>query len=269
MKFLKFLNYLLFSADNFSCQKLLKKLQIEVLLFTILFLSISSHSIAQKTKRSFEVNLYTRIDWYPEFSYAINPIRTNYVKIRGESYGLNVGYKFPLIPSLYLKPAIGYYRYAFNDIRNYNKSFGKSKSRNINFPSSVDILYYTDNYWYNTIYGSIGIEKRFAAKKDLQIVTGINLNNYYTYLQGYHIIYDNPDDPITNPFKRKDNRIFGFSTNISAGVLKQVGKISIGPSLIIPVFNSWKQDNIFPGETNVNTRNKWLRGIGAGITLNF
>lgn len=224
-----------------------------------------SSAIAQTKLRQIEIKPYVRMDWYPEFTYAINPVRTNYVKIKGISYGLNVAYKVPFTASVFFKPVIGYYRYGFNKIRGFTTSFGESTARVINYPSTIDVIFTTDKYWYHTISGSIGIEKLLAAKKSLQIVIGVDLNRYYTFSQGYHINREN----LNNPYKRDRNRMFGFSAGFHAGVLKQIDKVRIGPSIIFPVYDRWRQDEIFPGEANSDARSKWLRGIGVGITLVF
>jgi hypothetical protein len=46
-------------------------------------------------------------------------------------------------------------------------------------------------------------------------------------------------------------------------------KISVGPSVILPVFDLWKTDKTFPGETNSGSRNKWLNVIGFGLSFNY
>jgi hypothetical protein len=238
-------------------------------LFVFLFLLISYCSLGQKEKGLIEINPYIRLDWYPQFSYAINSINTNFVNIKGTSWGINIAYKIHLPKKFYLKPGLGYYKYSFNKIGKENTSYGKSDKRHIGFPSSLLIPFFTDKYWYNTFSASIGIEKVFISKYDLQIITGINFSKYYTYSQIYHITYNNPDNPITNPYKLSNNRVFGFSTNLHAGIVKRIGKFNLGPSFIIPIFNTWKQDETFPEEDNANSRNKWLRGIGVGLSFNY
>lgn len=238
-------------------------------LFTALLLLISTSAFGQKGKHLFEINPYMRMDWYPEFSYAINSVNTNYVTIQGTSWGVNLAYKIPLKSSGFLKAGVGYYRYSFNKMDNYTNMFGKNSSRNINYPSNLYILFYTDKYWYNCISANIGAEKIFNIKNYWQLAAGVNLNNYYNYSQSYHITYNNPDNPITNPYKLNNNRYFGLSTNVHAGVLKRIGKVNIGPSFILPVFDTWKMDEIFLKEKSSGSRDKWLRGFGVGITCNF
>jgi hypothetical protein len=52
-------------------------------------------------------------------------------------------------------------------------------------------------------------------------------------------------------------------------LFKKTDKIEIGPSLIVPVFDIWKQDVVFPEENSADSRTKWFSGIGLGISINF
>jgi hypothetical protein len=66
-----------------------------------------------------------------------------------------------------------------------------------------------------------------------------------------------------------NKRFFGLSTLVNVGLIKQVGKIRLGPMISIPIYDMWKQDAVFPEESNINVRSKWLRGIVAGISFNY
>lgn len=240
------------------------------LIFIVFFSFASTFVLAQKQKTQIEINPYVRFDRYHEFSYVLNGRPSvDYVKIKGTSFGLNLFYKIPIAKSILLKPGIGYYKYSFNNIKKENTQFGMSDSRNINFPSALLIPFFTDKYWYNTIAINIGIEKLFICKNDLQVATGINLSNHFTYSQHYHITYNNSDNPIDNDYSLKNGRYFGFSAILNASLLKRFGKFNLGPSLILPVFDTWKTDETFPEETNSSSRNKWLGGIGLGISCNY
>lgn len=235
---------------------------------TIFLLLLSTNLIAQKQTAQIEITPYVRKDWYPEFSYAINSIDTNHVKLQGVSLGISAAYKIPLQNSVFLKLGTGFYRYTFNQISKINR-FGENSRRHINYPSVLGIPFLTDKYWYNCVSLKVGAEKLFQLNNNWQITTGINIDNYFTFSQGYHITYNNPDNPIMNPYKLKKKRFFGFSGNLNAGALKQVGRITVGPSLILPIFDSWSQDEVFPQENDSETRRKWLRGFGVGITCNY
>lgn len=214
-----------------------------------------------------EINPYIRFDSHPEFSYVLNGRpSTDYVKIKGTSFGLNLAYKIPLTKSIFLNPGIGYYRYSFNNIKKENTLFGKSDGRDINFISPLLISFYTNKYWYNTIALNIGVEKIFDFKRNIQVVTGLNINNYFTISQYYHLSF-NPQG--SQDYRKNNKRYFASSINLNASILKKIRRINIGPSLILPVFDIWKTDYAFPEETNSTSRNKWLRGIGLGISCNY
>ena len=236
-------------------------------IIAICFLLTGKIALAQKPIPQIEISPFIRIDKYPEFFYSINSVTTNSVNIKGSSWGINANYKLLVSKNVYLKVGLGYYRYSFDKIHTVNSSFGEGNARVISFPSSTYNIFTSDKYWYNTASVNIGIEKQFQLKKQLQIVTSINLNNYYTYSQSYHINYENPGNPITNPYKGNDRKFFGLSGNISIGILKKYNKYNIGPTLILPVYDVWRTDKIFPEVQG--TRSKWINGIGFGITFNY
>ena len=118
----------------------------------------------------------------------------------------------------------------------------------------------------------MGIEKSFELTKALTFIGGLNVKNYFTFSQRYHLPYDNsfipqPELQIENNYKTNSSRYFGLGAELNLAMLKKTGKVNIGPSLIIPVADLWKQDAIFPTETNLGGRNKWFRGFGVGIKL--
>lgn len=229
------------------------------------FLIINS-AFGQKPVNQIEINPYLRWDSYPAFVYAINPVNSNTVRIKGTSWGINAAYKFPVKNKLYIKIGLGYFKYSFNDIDQMNSLFGKSDNRIIDYipsdPWAPAILYTTNKYWYNSITATIGVEKHIDITKSIQIICGADIRNYYTFSQHYHIVYPSPQG--TNN-KQTTNRHFGFSANLNAGLQKKIGRISIGPAIHLPIYDIWKQDEVFPKEKNSSSRNKWFRGFGIGI----
>jgi hypothetical protein len=200
-------------------------------------------------------------------------VNTNQVNIKGSSFGINFLYKTPLSKNLYLKPGLGFYKYAFNKIDQVNSMFGNihDDSRIIDdyvLPGNIQpsLIYSTDRYWYNTISVNIGIERHLRLKKNLQVILGADVGAYYTISQNYHITYPSPNG---NNYKLKNGRYFGNSFKMSIGLQKKIREIEIGPVLILPVYDSWKKDSVFPQENNSMTRNKWLKGIGIGFSCNF
>jgi hypothetical protein len=107
----------------------------------------------------------------------------------------------------------------------------------------------------------------------LLITTGIIVKNYFTFLQEYHMPYDNsfvqPALKIENDYRTNVKRYFGLGTEFKIGLLKRMNKLSIGPSLIVPIYDNWRQDKIFPTETNSDNRSKWFKCIGIGIICNY
>ena len=112
---------------------------------------------------------------------------------------------------------------------------------------------------------TVGFDKSFDMKKSMDFIAGFDIINYYTFSQCYNIPATNSD----TKFKQSNSQYFGFSFIMNAGLQKDLGKVKIGPTVHLPIFRLWKQDAIFPGEQNSETRNKWLRGIGIGFTCTF
>lgn len=239
----------------------------------VLSLLLSNNMVAQKGTSRFEVTPFFRFDKYPQFTYAINPVNTNEVNIKGESFGINFLYKIPVSENLYLRPGLGFYKYAFNKIDDVNSMFS-----NIHDDSRIiddyvplgniqpSLIYSTDRYWYNTVFINIGIERHLRLKKNLQAILGADIGAYYTISQNYHITYPSPKG--TN-YKLKNGRYFGNFFKLNIGFLKKVGEMEIGPVIILPIYDNWKKDSVFPQEENSMTRNKWLKGAGIGFSCNF
>lgn len=236
-----------------------------LLLSTYLFLTIYSYS--QKKDSQIEINSFIISENYPGFSYHYKGRpSTDYLSIKGISHGMNVGYNFSLEKSLLLKIGFGYFNRSFNKIKNTNSVFGKTvDSRPINYLSPLLISYSSNKYHYNNISINTGIEKQFYLKNNFEASTSFNLNGYYNISQYYHLS-SNPYDNNLN-FKKKDKTFSGFSSNISVGIYKKINHLLIGPALIVPIYETWRKDQIFLEENYDGGKSKWLNGIGIGISI--
>lgn len=223
--------------------------------------------IAQRQNNQIEITPFVRLDNYPKFSYNYSGrFSTDYLKMKGTSYGINLSYKHPLKNHLFIKAGLGYFKYRFDKLDNTNSSFGNSKARPINYVSPLLIQYSTDKYHYNNFMLRTAIGKELELNKRLTIMTCFDLTAYYTYSQHYHLTF-NPYDGNLD-FNTRNKMLFGFSSAISLGITKKINRLQIGPSINIPVFDSWKNDAVFL-EDNKKGKNKWLNGIGLGIVCNI
>jgi hypothetical protein len=234
--------------------------------FSLALLLISSSLFAQNAKNQLEINPFVRLDAYTEFTYNYSRVSTNYLRMKGLSWGITTSFKKAFAHRYYLKLGAGYYRYTFNKLHNYHPPFGTGNTREVDYPSPLFILFYTDKYWYNTIAGNLGLERWFALKSNLKITTGINWNPYFAYSKNYHITYGSNGTTHSVNYVVPQKRYFGYSVNLTAGIQKQVKCFLIGPTIILPVYDRWKKDEKF-GENDNEHREKWFNGIGLGITI--
>lgn len=240
-----------------------------------LFCLFASAQVKNKVlKPQIEIMPYTQWDSYPKFSYAINSTNTNTVKIHGISWGVLASYKHPLKNNkLYLKSGLGYYRYSFNHIKAQNR-FGETDSRVINFPSPLFIIFHTNKYWYNTIIANIGIEKIIPIKNNYTLSGGFNLNNYFSFSQYYRIKEDYPTGPPNNRYMRYEKKNVGGSIYFRLCLIKQVGRLNIGPTIILPILNLWVLDDAFPQDPFISEnpsqyKSKWLSACGMGLQVSY
>lgn len=113
---------------------------------------------------------------------------------------------------------------------------------------------------------NLGIENDFPIFRDCQVRLATDIKNYITFSQSYHLT-TNPDG--SKNFNKNDTKYYGISLLATAGLIKRFKKISVGPSVIVPIFDGWRTDQAFPQETGKDTRNKFFGGVGFGIVFNY
>ncbi len=236
------------------------------ILISSIFLFLVSICYCQKNSNQIELNTFIRFENYPKFSYNYaGRASSDFLKMKGKNSGINLGFNYCLNKDIFLKFGLGYFKQSFNTIENTNSIFGRTVSnRPINYVSPLLISYSTDAYHYNNMNINLGIEKQFNIAKNLELTTGINLGGYYNLSQYYHLTMNPFDNNLD--FNKKEKRFSGFLSNISLGFYKRFGRYSIGPSLVLPIYDSWKKDPIFLEENYDGGKNKWFNGIGIGIT---
>lgn len=230
------------------------------LTFYSLFIFFSAD--AQRISNAIEIQPLFRYDTYPEFSYAINSISTNKVKIQGKSYGILTAYRYALPGNIKVKLGIGYYRYSFNSIKSFNSSYGEGSQRVIIYPNGGDMIYTTNKYWYHNICLSAGLEKYFIINRQIDLFAGAHLHYYQTFRQFYKI--NN-----SKSYVKHDGRNFGFGGAFHVGVSYKMARFSIEPQIVIPIYDQWQKDKVFPGEVNNSIREKWFKGYGMAIGIGY
>ncbi len=248
---------------------ILKLLTAPLLLLCVLAQAqVKTNYFTQKQIPEIEINPFVRFDNYPQYSYHYSGrYSTDYLKMNGISYGISVSYKHPLKKHLFIKAGFGYYKYKFDKLSNTNSLTGKSHVRPINFISPLFIMYSTNKYHYNNLMFRVGIGKEFNLNREFLIAASFHLSAYYTISQYYHLAA-NPWDGNLN-FNKKNTIFFGFSGAISTSITKQFNRLQIGPSLILPIYDTRLKDPVFLEESHTGGKNKWFNGIGVGIACNI
>lgn len=232
------------------------------LLSTILLLALATCLSAQKPKNEIEVKPYIRMDWYPEFSYNYGErVNTDRLTMQGTSWGVDVNYKIRTKRKINYKLGLGYMRYRFNNLNNINR-FGRQNGRLITYGFGGDLQVGTDNYAYNIIPVNLGLEKVFELKSNLYFTAGVEVNNFFTFSQSYHLPTYNKN------YKRKDWSSFGNSVQMAFGVRKQNNRSGFAPLLTLPIYTSWQKDEAFKENKN-EKRSKWFSGFSIGFQYNY
>ncbi len=238
-----------------------------ILLITVLL--PGSCLFAQSKRNAIEFTPYIRYINYGTVADGSlgSPVFTT-LSVKGTGYGLNADYVRRIGAGWQARIGIGYYRYSFDDLENRDPrpSVDRYPARSFDHPLP-GALVYTDKYWYNTLTAQLGGERLFAFKNGLVLSVGLAVQSYYTYSQLFQV-YDPAGAPSNTPdYKRKEGRFFGFSVNSNITLTKNIGNVYLGPKLLLPLFDQWRQDAIF-GEIG-SSRHKWRSGIGGGITAGY
>jgi hypothetical protein len=241
-------------------------------LFTLLLLLAAALNLtAQKPLNTgaFEINPYLRYDKYPPINASTNPLSNQTLEIRGSGFGGNIFYHFPSQRKIHFRTGLGYYRYSFNNITSKHNNVEVGRQRMLNYVGMGDLIYTTDKYWYHTLTLSAGAQTGIVNRPRYSLNAGILAQYFFSFSQYYRIVEDAPAGPPEHRFNRKHGRGFAFSGGIDLNFLYHLAHFSIGPTVQLPIYDRWQQDEIFPGEEDVKSRSKWLRGLAPGLSIRY
>jgi hypothetical protein len=225
---------------------------------------------AQSKKAFIEINPYTQLDWYPSFTHAFGTgPAVEHIKLSGASRGILINYKLPVTESIYLKPGIGYHKFSVDQISRAREGRESSSVRRINYVMGdygLDIPYYTDQYHYNTVNVNLAVERHFDIKNNWQIISSVYTHHFFALSQNYRLTH-NPRGSLD--YKKTKTGYFGSSLGITGSLTKRFKRLSIGPSIQIPVYGRWKTDDTFTDEMKSASRGKWFKGVGFGASVNY
>jgi hypothetical protein len=241
-------------------------------LLVLMLISISFYSCYCQTTNSFELKASVRSDWYPAFKYSINPSNSYVVKINGISPTLSFGYYFSIFKKYYISFGMGYNRTNYSDIQSTHSLFGKGHSRVINAPTAgAYVIVGTDKYSYNNILATAHFETEIHRQSKYHITLGVEVHDYYTLSQSYHV-RNNPAGLPNDRWKKFVNKNFGYGGLMTLTGVPNAKKYGI--FIVLPVYDRWAQDIVFPAtedrnESPSDNRSKWFRGLGLGVRLFF
>lgn len=239
-------------------------MKVVICIITILF--TSSCCFAQKRPNEIQLIPIIRYDWYPEITFNYGGrFSTDQLKMKGLSFGLNANYKYTLRKKINITAGLGFYKYSFSNLKRINSSSpssGISKARPSEIPSNNNFFYSTYSYYYTTLSFNIGIEKLVEINKNINFFYGIGFSQYLKLKSVYKTNFGG------FVYKKKDLQLFAQTILANIGFEKKFRKINIGPHLLVPIFDSWHKDEVFLEPRN-EKRNKWLKGIGLGISCNY
>ncbi|HTN08572.1 hypothetical protein [Agriterribacter sp.] len=232
-------------------------------LLIVNFLLLAYCVCSQDQGNSIEGEFYFRYDKYPAFSYSPNPTRMHKVNSSGTSFGAALAYRLQMQQRFFLKAGIGYCKYSFSKMKVYDPIFGETNARlTLYMPQNTRVYLATPKYWYNCISINIVPEYHFALGKNWLVATGLGIKNYLTFSQVYS--FKNIESAKSRRFHYQ-----GYSISGQFSFFRQSGKVMFGPRIIVPFFDCYKQDNIFPSENNSLSRSKWFQGLGLGISCAY
>lgn len=222
------------------------------------------YTFSQNKNSSIELASAVRYDRYADFDDRYdNRSYTTRLNLKGISWGVNVKYRFSIGDKWNAKAGIGFYKYSFNSITNFNPLVGAtSNGREVNIVRANYPLYITDNYWYNCINLNFQVERVFPVNTKYDVALGAEIDNFISYSQHYNVPGDHSIEKI-NSF-----HYFAFSNNISLGLNKKLRTFYIGGNIILPVFDTWSNDKKL-SQTSIDSRKKWINGIGINFTIGY
>jgi hypothetical protein len=188
----KYHNRQLLQCSYFVIEIIIRNFHFEMKwLLTIGFIFLINSAIAQMSRNYVEISVLERYDKHAEYDTRFeNRIRVDHTKLYGLSQGFNFTYKRKNKQGFYFKAGLGYYKLTVDKIRQPGFLNITFNSRNIDFvPRRADkVLYSTSYYYYNTLQSSVGLEKDFNLKRNLNLVVGAEYLHYYTFSQKYFIV---------------------------------------------------------------------------------
>jgi len=217
-----------------------------------------------QSKKSIEISLISRYDRHGNYvSNFAGRAYNDTNKIYGFNYGVNGIFRYKLAKSYTVSFGIGYYQLRVDKIKGnlpFNAS-GIRTGRNIDYDDGIsNLLYSTEQYHYNNLAVTIGLDKIFLIKKDFKFDIGAEIIGYKALSQQYRLLSG------SQFYKTQNNKPLEFGVNINAGIIKEFKRFYLQPSLLFPVYQNLKGDIVCFEDPNMNI-SKWFNGIGLAFKI--
>jgi hypothetical protein len=191
---------------------------------------------------------------------------SNDLHLSGHDLGFTIDYKRRVYDDkVFVRLGLGYMNFAISKIDNKTNIGGSSailNARPISYPSNVNIVYFTTKYSYQNLLIHLAVDRNFRLSPTLSFVSSASYFHAFKIAQNYYIPAES-----TN-YHNHQHGDFGDFFNLELGVSKELGRISVCPELVLPVYTDWHQDAVFK-ENPAKTQSSWFNGIGFSVRLSY
>lgn len=211
-------------------------------------------------RQALEATVLTRWDKHADYTTRFgNRTYAEGTQLAGLSYGIGLAYRFHPIKGLRTKIGLGYYQLRVDKVRQ-TTLWGIATARSTTYDDGqTNLLYSAQKYHYNALQFSAGLESAVQLKPSLSIVTGIDINYYYTFTQSYKLNKN-------TTYRPTQSYPLGMGVNAQFGIQKQLGAIYLQPQVVLPIYQRLKGDEVFGEEKSLRI-SKWFNGIGVSFSF--
>jgi len=145
----------------------------------------------------------------------------------------------------------------------FNQQFNVKRPFDYNSP--LQPMFYTDNYAYYGLQGTLGMSYNYSLRKNYFLSGNLSYSWLRSFRQEYTFLYTYLG---SDRIQVNNNQIdFGNMLILSIGIYKHLGsKLSLGLDIIAPLYTCWRNDKIFKDDPSKFSHPKYSFGSSLSIT---